>query len=106
MALRVRLAARTREGAQHSPARPHWPAPRAHTTSHGAPVGLAQRARLPRMRVGIIPVLELVVLHYIYCTLNKRLSALPLTVSRACATIGPDLIYALSNQLQRKNKSG
>ena len=49
------------------------------------------------MRVGITPVLELVVLHYIYCTLNKRLNALPLTVLHACATIGPDLIYALNN---------
>ena len=73
------------------------PAPGTHTTSHSAPVGLAQCAHLPHMCVGITPVLELVVLHYIYCTLNKRLSALPLTILCACVTIGPDLIYALNN---------
>ena len=39
----------------------------------------------------------IVVLHYIYCTLNKQLSVLPLTVLHACVTIGPDPIYALNN---------
>ena len=34
---------RTREGAKHNPARPHWPTLRTHRTLHGVPIGLASQ---------------------------------------------------------------
>ena len=68
--LLVWLAARAREGAQHSLARPHWPAPRAHTTSHGAPVGLAHSARACLAYVWASPLSQNLLLYFITYTLH------------------------------------
>ena len=70
VALQVWLAVHTHEGAQHSPARSHWPAPCVHSTLHGTPVGLAQHTHLPHMHVGIITPVQSLLLYFITYTVH------------------------------------